>query len=194
MLCTIRRITLLSFTALATLSLAPVAGDLALHGKAFAKDGGHESRGGEHSEGGGRGGDDHGGSDDSGSDDGAGDDSGSDDGAGDDHGRGKGRSGDDSADDSDDDSSDTHEDNGRRRHGNETAREHANERSRVALSASESEIEGLRNGTLKAVDDLGRTLEVEIENEHGTVKVEVKLDGHDAGGPPISGVKVVPAS
>lgn len=187
MLSTIRRMTLLSFTALATLSLAPLSGDLALHGKAFAKDGGHESRGGE-SDGGGRGGDDHGDSD------GGSDDGGSDDGAGDDHGNGKGHAGDDSADDSDDDSSSTHEDNGRRRHGNEVAREHADERSRVALSASESEIEGLRNGTLKAVDDLGRTLEVEIENEHGTVKVEVKLDGHDAGGAPISGVKVVPAS
>lgn len=182
MLGMIRKMTLLSFTALATLSLAPVAGDVVLHGKAFAKDGDHDSDGGEHSEGGGRGGDDHG------SDDGGNDDSGSDD-----HGGSMSHQGDDSGDDASDDSTETREDNGRRKHGNETAREHANENSRVSISVSDSEIEGLRNGSLKAVDDLGRTLEVEIENEHGTVKVEVKLDGHDVGGAPITGVQVVPA-
>lgn len=203
----LRRIALLSFTAIATLSLAPAAhlltpfaGKTLLASAAFAKDGGHGS-GGEHSggESGGRGGEasGHDGGDDSGSDS----DSDSDSDSSDDHGSDKGKSSDDSAtgstddsadDDSTDDSSSTHEDNGRRRHGNETARAHADDNSRVAISVSDSALAGLKDGSLKAVDNLGRTLEVEIEQEHGTVKVEVKAHGDDD--TPITGVSIVPAT
>lgn len=182
MLGSLRKIALLSFTAMATLAIAPVVGKTLVSSAAFAKDGNHESRGGEggHSGGGGHDGSGH---DSSGRGHDGGDD-----------GASSGSDSDDSADDGDDDSAGTHEDNGRRRHGNETAREHANEHSRVALSVSDSELEGLKNGSLKAVDSQGRTLEVEIEKEHGTVKVEVKLHGDDDTGEAITGVKVVPAS
>lgn len=181
MIRSLRKIALLSFTAMATLAIVPAIGKTVLTTSAFAKDGNHESHGGDHS-GGGRG---H----DGGSHEGTGHDDGDDD-----SGSTAGTDTDDSGDDADDDKSGKHEDNGRRRHGNDTAREHANERSRVALSVSDSELEGLRDGSLKAVDSLGRTLEVEIEKEHGTVKVEVKLDGGDDTGGAITGVKVVPAT
>lgn len=195
----LRKILLLSFSAIATLSLAPAAHTLVpkgvaplLDSAAQAKDGGHDS------DGGGRG-------SDGGDHDSDGGDHDSDGGKGDHDsnagGNGKGRGHDDSASDDDGDTetehgveSEDHHDNGRRRHGNDVARAHANENSRVAISASDDAIEGLKDGSLKAVDSLGRELEVEIEVEHGTTRVEVKLHDDVDDSQPITGVSIVPAT
>ncbi|MBA4785790.1 MAG: hypothetical protein H2046_08505 [Rhizobiales bacterium] len=121
-----------------------------------------------------------------GSDDGGGSDSRGDDGSGsgrgddndDDGGRGDDNSGRGGHDDSDDDDDDHggrggHDDDGRDddddddsgdRHGGRGD----DNRPEVTLSVSEESLTGLLDGSLAAVDQLGRRLEVEIELEHGT--------------------------
>ena len=184
----LRKVALLSFTAIATLSLAPVLslpGGKLVAPPAMAKDGGHgggeshggESRGGEHSGGeAGHSGDDHGKDSDSDADaDSDSDSSSDDDGAGHDVG---------------DDNAAASGWEHSRHHGRDNRGDHAN----VTLSVSDSELQGLKDGTLKAVDSLGRTLEVEIEHRHGTETVEVSLDGKDNSGGPITGVTLVPGT
>jgi len=134
--------------------------------------------------------------------------SGSDDSGGDDHGssshdssrsNGHGRGNDDTGDD----------DNGGDRHGGRSAAaataddnghrgrdDNRSDRPRVALSVSAASLRGLLNGSLIAVDQLGRRLEVEVENEHGLQTVEVKPHRSDAirNPGPITDVAIRPAA
>ncbi|MBB4183601.1 hypothetical protein [Sinorhizobium terangae] len=54
------------------------------------------------------------------------------------------------------------------------------DRPEVALKVPEERLRGLLNGSLVAVDNLGRVLEVEVEFEHGARFVTVKPHGSDA--------------
>lgn len=139
---------------------------------AFARDGsddggGSDSRGDDGS-GSGRGddNDDDGGRGDDNSGRGGHDDSDDDDDDDDDHG---GRGG------HDDDDDDGRDDRGRGRDDDDdddTGDRHGgrgdDNRPEVTLSVSEESLTGLLDGSLAAVDQLGRRLEVEIELEHGT--------------------------
>ena len=107
--------------------------------------GSSHSGGSDDNSGSGRGGDDHSGR--GGHDDGD-----------DDHGRGRGR--DDGA------NHDANDDNPGEHRGGRN-----DNRPEVTLSVSEASLTGLLNGSLVAVDQLGRRLEVEVELEHGAHEV-----------------------
>ncbi|MEI2300029.1 hypothetical protein [Ensifer sp. MJa1] len=98
----------------------------------------------------------------------------------DDHG-GPGRHGD--ADDDDDDDDDG-------RHGRDDRG-----RPEIELRVSEESLRGLRDGSLIAVDNLGRVLEVEVEFEHGVRTVTVKPHRGDIrrNPGPIDSVSIQPA-
>ncbi len=180
----LQRITLASAAALALAAALPAlqpSGYSLFSSAAYAR-GGHD---------GGSGSSGRGGSDDaSGDDHGGGHDSGSN--------SGRGRSGGNSSDD----------DNGGDRHGGRTVaagaddsgrRGRENDRSdrpRVPLSVSAASLQGLLNGSLIAVDQLGRRLEVEVELEHGVQTVEVKPHRSDAvrNPGPITNVSIRPAA
>lgn len=68
--------------------------------------------------------------------------------------------------------------------------------SRVQLQVSGSNLSGLVNGSLLAVDNLGRVLEIEVEVEHGVTKVIAKPQEKDARNNPgpITSVTLVPAT
>lgn len=183
MIATTRKLLLLSISALTIFAFAPVLphGSALDAGSAYARGGGDDHGGGgdSDSDGGGRGGgsSSSGGSGRGGSDDGAGHDSGDDHGGGrhsssdddgaDDHSGRHGRHrGDDDMADNDDDSND---DNGGRR-----------DRPSVEISVTDASLQGLLNGSLRAVDNLGRTLEIEVETEHGAQVVIGKVHGGDA--------------
>ncbi|HSO47200.1 MAG TPA: hypothetical protein VLQ68_04625 [Rhizobiaceae bacterium] len=166
---------------------------LGMASMSLAKDGGNSGSGG---------GDDGGNSGSGGGDDGGnsgrggGDDSG-----GDDHDNSGSGSGDDSGDDSnsgsgsddDADDSDDNDDNGRSgrsgRSGNNS------ERPEVEVKLTREQLAGVQAGTLKLVDNLGRVLELEIENEHGVTTVSAKPHGGDSrrNPGPITSINVVPA-
>lgn len=67
---------------------------------------------------------------------------------------------------------------------------------RVQLQVHGANRQGLLDGSLKAVDNLGRVLEIEVETEHGTSKIIATPHGDDASRTPgeIKSVKLVPAS
>ena len=172
---TLLRKTLMASAAVLFLVAAPVfqPADLAFSSLAHARGGSDDSGGDDH---GGRSGgdsssDDHGGrSGRSGSDDDhsgrSGHDSSDDD--DDDRGRGRGRGHDDAAgDDRDDDDDD---DNRRGR----------DDRPETVLSVSPESLAGLLNGSLVAVDQLGRQLEIEVELEHGQRIVKAEVHRSDA--------------
>ncbi|WP_112809231.1 hypothetical protein [Ensifer sp.] len=70
------------------------------------------------------------------------------------------------------------------------------DRDEMTLNVSEDSLRGLRDGSLIAVDNLGRVLEVEVEFEHGQRVVKVEPHGGDArrNPGPITSVSIVPAS
>jgi hypothetical protein len=70
------------------------------------------------------------------------------------------------------------------------------ERARIQISVDAATRAGLLNGTLVAVDDLGRPLEVEVEDRNGKSVLIAKPHGGDAKRKPgpISSFKVVPAA
>jgi hypothetical protein len=148
---------------------------------------------------GGSGGDDHGGG------------SGSANSSGDDHG---GRSGDNNSGDDDHGRRGGHAGSADHRggqsgrvddHGRKHGRDHAEDdnngnqprenrsRPEVVLSVSRESLAGLLNGSLVAVDQLGRRLEIELENEHGTSVVKAEVHRSDAARKPgpITNVTVV---
>ncbi|RWX33481.1 hypothetical protein EHI43_13780 [Rhizobium leguminosarum] len=147
----------------------------------------------------GSGGDDHGGG--SGSGNSGGDDqggrSGGDKSGNGDHGHRGGQ--DDSADDRGGQSGG--DDDHGRKHGRDHAEDGKNGnqprenrlRPGVVLSVSRESLAGLLNGSLVAVDQLGRRLEIELENEHGTNVVKAEVHRSDAVRKPgpITNVKVV---
>jgi hypothetical protein len=182
----LQKIMMVSAAALALAAALPAlqpAGSSLLSSAAYAR-GGHDGGSGSSGRGGSddSGGDDHGGSshDSSGSNSGHGrgsDDSGADDNGGDRHGGRSAAAGTD--------------DNGRRGRDND-----GSDRPRVTLSVSATSLQGLLNGSLIAVDQLGRRLEVEVENEHGVQTVEVKPHRSDAirNPGPITDVSIRPAA
>lgn len=131
------------------------------------------------------GGDDHGGgSDDSGSDHSGSDDHGSgghgsDDDGSDDHGSDD-DSDDDSSDDSSDDASDDSSDDGHGRKGRNND---------TRLVVSDDQLAGLQNGTMVAVDQNGRRLKLEIEQEHNQTEVKIKAPRGS-----VTAVSIVPAN
>lgn len=142
-----------------------------------------------------------GGSDDRGGDDRSSEDRSHDD--RDDHGGNSGRGSDHDDNDNDNDNDDDNDHRGR--HGHDNANDDdadddrdndRNDRDEVTLSVSEDSLRGLRDGSLVAVDNLGRALEVEVEFEHGQRVVTVKPHGGDArrNPGPITSVSIVPAS
>ena len=122
-----------------------------------------------------------------GSDDDDDDDSYDDDDDDDDRGRGRGRGRDDAVKSSSSATAPT----------GTTGRQRDRDRDRpeVVASFSGAELAGLLDGSLVAVDNLGRVLEVEIEIEHGRQVVKVKPHGGDSrrNPGPISSISVVPA-
>lgn len=70
------------------------------------------------------------------------------------------------------------------------------DRDEVTLNVSEDSLRGLRDGSLIAVDNLGRVLEVDVEFEHGQRVVTVEPHGGDArrNPGPITSVSIQPAS
>ncbi|MGO4619327.1 hypothetical protein AB4Z34_21100 [Ensifer sp. 2YAB10] len=71
----------------------------------------------------------------------------------------------------------------------------ARARPEIELRVSEESLRGLRDGSLIAVDDLGRVLEVEVEFEHGVrvVKVEPHRGDFRRNPGPITTVSIRPA-
>lgn len=75
-------------------------------------------------------------------------------------------------------------------------REDRGDRPEVDLKVSDESLQGLLNGSLVAVDNLGRVLEVEVELEHGVRAVTVKPHGGDfrRNPGPITTISIRPAS
>jgi hypothetical protein len=100
-----------------------------------------------------------------------------------------GRGSDDSNDDGDDDSRDDDGDDDR------SGRE-SRDRPEVPVSLTPEQIQAVLSGQSRLVDNLGRTLELEIEVEHGVTTYSAKPHGGDArrNPGPISDVSVVAAT
>lgn len=163
------------------------------------------SGGSDDSGGGGRGGDDHGGGGRGGDDNGG--RGGHDDGDDDHGGRGGHDDGDDDHsgrgghDDDDDDRGRGRDDGAENDRDEDEPGQHRGDRRddnrpEVTLSVSEASLAGLLNGSLAAVDQLGRRLEVEVELEHGTRSVVAHPHRGDFARNPggITSVNIVPAS
>jgi hypothetical protein len=165
------------------LGAAAVAFTVSFDAPAFAKDGASDdsssdssgSSGGDHDSGGGDG---DLGSGSHGSDDGGNSGSGSHDSSGDDN---------DSGDDGDDSAGSDGNGNGG---GGNAARPS------IEIAADAATRAGLLNGTLVAVDNLGRPLEVEAENRNGQSVLIAKPHGGDAKRRPgpITGFDIIPAA
>lgn len=191
----LRKLLMVSAAVISVTSIPVIqpAGDL-FSSAAYARGGSDDSGGDDHGgrSGGGGSGDDHGGR--SGNDDSGGDDHGGrgghDDSGDDDHGGRSGRGG-------DHDRGDDHGRNRGRDHAEDdnNGNEQGENRSRpeVVLSVSRESLKGLLNGSLVAVDQLGRRLEIEVENEHGVRVVKAEVHRSDAvrNPGPITSVKVV---
>jgi hypothetical protein len=159
------------------LGVTAAAFTVSIDAPAFAKDGRDNSGSGSSNSGSGGGGDDNSGSGGGSDDDDDGDDN-----------SGSGPSGDsddnDSNDDSNDDNSrdDNSNDDSARRDDNRGGNGGGNKVSRptVQLTVDDATRKGLLNGTLVAVDNLGRPLEVEVEDRNGQTVVIAKPHGGDA--------------
>ena len=186
-----------AFATLVATAVIPVSFDGVAHGGSWAKylssaayaDDGNDG-GGDHDSG-----DDHGGSSSD---------------SGDDHGgSGSGSSGQESNDDSGDDGDDGSAGQSSTGQGsgglaglfglgkrNDDSGGNSNAAPRVQLQMGAADLDGLRNGSLKAVDNLGRVLEIEVETEHGATKIVAQPRGGNANSIPgaITSVKIVPAS
>ncbi|THV17349.1 hypothetical protein [Rhizobium rhizophilum] len=93
----------------------------------------------------------------------------------DNRGRGRGRGGDDDNDDSDDD-----DDNGRRGRGGD--------RDEVRVIVNDNQLAGLRSGSMIPVDQNGKRLRFEFEEEHGQTEIKVRAPQGT-----LTGVTVIPA-
>lgn len=95
----------------------------------------------------------------------------------DNRGRGRGRGGDDDDDDSYDDDDD---DNGRRGRGGD--------RDEVRVIVNDNQLAGLRSGAMIPVDQNGKRLRFEFEEEHGQTEIKVRAPKGT-----LTGVTVIPA-
>lgn len=189
----VRRHLLVSTTALFSLTLAPALVSAlsaplgaSIVSVALADDdnGGGSDDGGNDDNGGG--------SDDNGSDD---DSGGNDDGGNDDNDNGSDDNGsDDSNDDdngTDDDSSDDDgvDDNGVDDDLDNGANSNRGRDDRTSLVVNDSQLSGLKNGTMVAVDQNGRRLALEFEQEHNRTEVKIKAPRNS-----VTAVTIVPAN
>ncbi len=194
----LRRTLLVSTTALAALTLIPAIASLApstiasfVVSQAEARggddDGGSDDDGGGDDNGGGGGGRDDSGRDDSGRDDSGRDSSDDDDddssGRDRDRDRDRNRSGDDDDDDygDSDDRYDDSADDGSRRSGNR-------DRDEIRLIVNNTQLQGLLSGSMIPVDQNGKRLRFEVEQEHGNTEIKLRAPRGT-----LSGVTVVPA-
>lgn len=184
----VRRHLLVSTTALFSLTLAPalVSALSAPLGASIVSvaladddnDGGNDDGGND---------DNGGGSDDNGSDD---DNGGNDDGGNDDNDNGSDDSGDDDN-GTDDDSSDDDgvDDNGTDDDLDNGANSNRGRDDRTSLVVNDRQLRGLKNGTMVAVDQNGRRLALEIEQEHNRTEVKIKAPRNS-----VTAVTIVPAN
>ncbi|SIP92958.1 hypothetical protein SAMN05880561_101279 [Rhizobium sp. RU33A] len=196
----LRRTLLVSTTTLAALTLIPAIASFAPSPLASLVVSQAEARGGDDD---GGSDDSGGGSDDSGSDDSGRGDSGRDDSGRDssddnddssddssgrdrdrDRDRDRNRSGDDDDDDGYDDSDDRFDDSaddGSRRSGNR-------DRDEIRLIVNNTQLQGLLSGSMIPVDQNGKRLRFEVEEEHGNTEIKLRAPRGT-----LSGVTVVPA-
>lgn len=188
----LRRTLLVSTTALAALTLIPAIASLApstlasfVVSQAEAR-GGDDDGGSDDSGDSGGGGSDDSGSDDSGRDDSGRDSSDDDDSSGRDRDRDRdrNRSGDDDDDDGYDDSDDRYDDSAEddsRRSGNR-------DRDEIRLIVNNTQLQGLLSGSMIPVDQNGKRLRFEVEQEHGNTEIKLRAPRGT-----LSSVTVVPA-
>ena len=160
---------------------------LGMASMSLAKDGGNSgSGGGDDGGNSGRGGGDDGGN----SGRGGGDDSG-----GDDHDNSGSGRGDDGNDDSNSGSGSGHHNDDRDDDRSSGRSRSDSDRPEVEVTLTREQLAGVQAGKLKLVDNLGRVLELEIENEHGVTTVSAKPHGGAArrNPGPITSINVVPA-
>ncbi|MBC7149366.1 MAG: hypothetical protein H5U22_08285 [Rhizobium sp.] len=143
-------------------------------------DGGSDDGGNDDNDGGS---DDNGGDDDNGGNDDGGNDNGSDDNGSDDSGDDDDGTDDDSSDDNgvDDNGADDDLDNG--------ANSNRGRDDRTSLVVNDRQLRGLKNGTMVAVDQNGRRLALEIEQEHNRTEVKIKAPRNS-----VTAVTIVPAN
>ncbi len=181
----IRRTLLVSSTAILALALLPAIGAMApaslsslVEQQAQARggsddgddNGGDDNGGDDH---GGRGGSSHDDSDHSSNDDGPDHD------ANDDHGGDRADDDSDDGDDLDDDSADGSR-HGRGRGGN---------RDEIRLIVNDTQLQGLLSGSMIAVDQNGKQLRFEVEQEHGNTEIKLRAPKGT-----LTGVTVIPAT
>lgn len=179
----VRRHLLVSTTALFSLTLAPalVSALSAPLGASIVSvaladddnDGGNDDNGSD---------DDHGGNDDNGNDD---NDNGTDDDS-----SGTDDNGDDDNGVDDDSTDDSVDDNGVDDNGvDDNSVDGRGSDDRTSLVVSDAQLRGLTNGTMVAVDQNGRRLELEIEQEHNRTEVKIKAPRNS-----VTAVTIVPAN
>lgn len=179
----IRRTLLVSSTAIIALALLPAIGAMVPASFSSLMEQQAQARGGSDD------GDDDSGSDDSGSEsDDSGRDSSSDNDDSDDDSSGRdrdrNRGGDDSDDDdsiSDDDDDDSADDNGR-------GRGRGGNRDEIRLIVNDNQLQGLLGGSMIPVDQNGKRLGFEVEQEHGNTEIKLRAPKGT-----LTGVTVIPA-
>jgi hypothetical protein len=180
----IRRTLLVSSTAALALTLLPAIGAMAPASLSAYVDQQAQARGGDDD---GDDGDDDS-NDDSGSGGGSGsshggDDDGPDHDSNDDHGgdRDDDDSDNDSSDDDSDDDDDSADDNGK-------GRGRGGDRDEIRLIVNDSQLQGLLSGSMIPVDQNGKRLRFEVEQEHGNTEIKLRAPKGT-----LTGVTVIPA-
>jgi hypothetical protein len=180
----IRRTLLISSTAIIALAVLPAIGALAPVSLSGWVEQQAQARGGSDDG-------DNDSSDDSGSDDGGSRDSGSGGGSshggnddGPDHDSGDDHGGDRDDDDSDDDNSadDSADDSGKNR-----GRGRGGDRDEIRLIVNDGQLQGLLSGSMIAVDQNGKRLRFEVEQEHGNTEIKLRAPKGT-----LTGVTVIP--
>ncbi len=186
----IRRTLLVSSTAVLALALLPAIGAMAPASFSALVEQQAQARGGSDD------GDDS--SDDSGSDDSGSDDSGH--GGGSSHGDSDDSSDDDGPDhdsnddnggdraDDDSDDSDDLDDDGTDDDGTGKSRGRGGNRDEIRLIVNDSQLQGLLSGTMIAIDQNGKRLRFEVEQEHGNTEIKLRAPKGT-----LTGVTVIPA-
>jgi hypothetical protein len=107
-----------------------------------------------------------------------------------------GNSGSGSSRDDSDDSDDSSDDNSSNDENDDSRGRESRDRPEVTVALSPEQIQAVLAGQSRLVDNLGRTLELEIEMENGVTTYSAKPHGGDArrNPGPISNVSVVPAA
>jgi hypothetical protein len=176
----IRRTLFISSTAIIALAVLPAIGAMAPVSLSGWVEQQAQARGGDDD---GDDGNDDNGSDDRGRDGGSSHDSSDDDGPDHDSNddNGDDRSGDDSDDGDDDSSDDDDDDDGQ-------ARGRGGNRDEIRLIVNDGQLQGLLSGSMIAVDQTGKRLRFEVEQEHGNTEIKLRAPKGT-----LTGVTVIPA-